>query len=291
MQRIQTCDLPNDYRHVCFKDLEAYINIDNFIDVLKGYSSIELNEIKKALGIPSTIFIDSDMNMYSKNPVENRAIFEALSKKVDKSRIADVAITGCYRDLKGTPINLPNPEGLVIQDSNGEYKVYDGSEAIKITLPQQIKDFPDWKEFVVDYKAIERMVPIKNITLNGVMLPINSGKVVAINTLTWEDVQKKLKQYVSVDDFNNYKAQVEQNLVTKINALRLEFQNKLKETTNDYQTQINSINNTITGLQNLTENNRQGLEDEIQAIKNSLQELKDSVKVLQNDVDVLKAKI
>lgn len=291
MQRIQSCNLPNDYRHVCFKDLEAYINIDNFIDTLKGYSSIELNEIKKILGVPSTIYIDSDMNMYSKNPVENRAVFEALSQKVDKQKIADIAITGCYRDLKGTPIQLPNPEGLVIQDSDGNYKIYDGSEALKITLPQHIKDFPDWKEFIVDYTAIERMVPIKNITLNGVMLPINSGKVVAINTLTWEDVQKKLKQYVSVDDFNTYKAQVEQNIITKINALRLEFQNKLKETTNDYQAQINTINKSITGLQNLSENNRQGFENELQIIKNSLQELKDSIKIVQNDIEILKSKI
>lgn len=268
MQRLQTCELPNDFRHVCFKDLQGYISVDNFLDALKGFSSIELNEIRKVLGVPENIYVDKDINMCSTNPVENRAVFDALSNKVDKNKIADVAITGCYRDLKGTPIHLPNPEGLVIQDANGEYKVYDGSEAIKVTIPQQIKDFADWKEFVVDYQAIERMIPIKNIALNGVIVPVNSDKVVSLNTLTWEEVAKKLKNYVTKDVLEQTKTELEKSFALDLNSLRSDVYTKINEAKTDYQSQFQSVNDTLT-------NNRQTIQDLTEDISDLRQEIAD----------------
>jgi len=54
--------------------------------------------------------------MYSRNPVENRAIFEALASKADVDKLARVAITGYYKDLKGVPCELPNPQSLIIKN-------------------------------------------------------------------------------------------------------------------------------------------------------------------------------
>lgn len=260
MQRVQTCELPDDFRHVCFKDLQAYINIDNFIDILKGYSEVELNEIKKALGLPSSIYIDKDMNMYSTNPVENRAVFEALSKKVDKDRVANIAITGQYRDLKGTPIALPNPEGLVIQDVSGEYQVYDGTQAMKVTLPQSIKDLKDWKDFVVDYDKISKLCPIKNIALNGVLAPIGDNGTVVLTTLTWDEVNKKLQNYVTV------------------------------ETLNEVQQQLNDLSEVSDKVTILEQDNTQHKTD-IQTIKNSITSLTNQITSLQADIQIIKTKL
>jgi hypothetical protein len=46
MQTIKTCNLSDEYKHVCFKDLEDYIAIDKFVDVLNGYSDLELAKIR-----------------------------------------------------------------------------------------------------------------------------------------------------------------------------------------------------------------------------------------------------
>ena len=250
MQTIQTCGLSDDFKHVCFKDLEGYLNVDNFLDVLKGFSELEINEIRRTLGINPKVNIDPQLNQYSTNPVANSAIFCALQGKVDKNRIANIAITGQYKDLKGAPCSLPNPEGLVIQDSNGQYKIYDGTEAVKITIPQSLKDFSDWKEFYVDYSKIEDLVPLKSITLNGVALPVNDDKSVSITTLTWEEVNKKLQNYISQDDWCVIKAKIEQDYIFKIKESEVKLCNKIKQVNADLQTQINGINSMITDLRN-----------------------------------------
>ena len=79
MQTIQTCGLSDDYKHVCFKDLEGYLNVDNFLDILKGFSELEINEIRRTLGINPKVNIDPQLNQYSNNPVANNAIFCALN--------------------------------------------------------------------------------------------------------------------------------------------------------------------------------------------------------------------
>ncbi len=287
MQRLQTCELPNDFRHVCFKDLQSYISIDSFIDILRGYSDVEINEIKKLLGIPSTVYVDKDINMYSTHPVENRAVFDALSKKVDKNRIATVAITGSYKDLSDVPVNLPNPEGLIIQDKNGEYQVYDGSEAMKITLPQSVKDLGDWKDFVVDYDRIEKMLPIRNILLNGVLLPINASGTVTIKTITWKELEEKLKNYITADDLNLYKGELEQLVVKKISVLRTELLKDIDALTKDTTAKFTDVNNSITLLQNSSNS----ADQDIQSLRNDLQDLSTQLKSAINDISIIKAKL
>lgn len=277
MQRLQTCELPNDFRHVCFKDLQGYISVDNFLDALKGFSSIELNEIRRILGVPENIYVDKNINMCSTNPVENRAVFDALSNKVDKNKIADVAITGCYRDLKGTPIHLPNPEGLVIQDQNGEYKVYDGSEAIKVTIPQQIKDFSDWKEFVVDYQAIERMIPIKNIALNGVIVPVNSDKVVSLNTITWDEISKKLKNYITADQLEQVQSNILATLSSEIDRLHASINSEITTVKNNTQSQINALNQSLTNTNQSVQDNAADIVD----VRNKIADLTNRIDVLE----------
>ncbi|WP_295723429.1 hypothetical protein [uncultured Leptotrichia sp.] len=73
--------------------------------------------------------------MYSRNPVENRAIFEALASKADVDKLARVAITGYYKDLKGVPCELPNPQSLIIKNIDGTYVNYDGSEPVTLKFP------------------------------------------------------------------------------------------------------------------------------------------------------------
>lgn len=287
MQRLQTCELPNDFRHVCFKDLQSYISIDNFIDILRGYSDVEINEIKKLLGIPSTIYVDKDINMYSTHPVENRAVFDALSKKVDKNRIATVAITGSYKDLSNVPINLPNPEGLVIQDKNGEYQVYDGSKAMKITLPQSVKDLGDWKDFIVDYDRIEKMLPIRNILFNGVLLPVNASGIVTIKTITWKEIEEKLKNYITADDLNLYKGELEQLVVKKIATLRTEMLATIDKLSKETTTKLTDINNSITLLQN----NDSSTNQDIQNLRNDMQDLSTQLASVVNDISIIKAKL
>jgi gas vesicle protein len=48
MQTLKTCSIPDEYRTVCFKDLEEYLKVD---DLLYGYSQLEQATIRKNLGI------------------------------------------------------------------------------------------------------------------------------------------------------------------------------------------------------------------------------------------------
>lgn len=146
MQRIQTCTLPDDFRHVCFKDLEQYINVDNFIDILKGFSSEELNQIRAVLGIPNQYHIDSKVNGLSRNPVENQAVCKALSKKADTDQLAYVAHSGSYNDLSNKPCALRNPNELLIFDVNGKAIHYDGSEPMGVKTATALIDLSDYKD-------------------------------------------------------------------------------------------------------------------------------------------------
>ena len=205
MQTLRTCSLSDDYKHVCFKDLEAYIPIDGFLDVLKGYSDLEIEKIRQELGIPSPIHVDQDLNMYSRNPVENRAIFEALASKADVDKLARVAITGYYKDLKGVPCELPNPQSLIIKNIDGTYINYDGSEPVTLKFPQSVKEFKDYGEYIVDYTKIESMIPVKQISINGILQePTTESKIVNINTVTDEQLNSTLKKYALSSEVITY---------------------------------------------------------------------------------------
>lgn len=181
MQTLKTCSLTDDYKHVCFKDLDCYVRKD---DLLAGYSSLEQEKIRKNLGIINQdIQIDRELNIYSENPLQNKVVYNALNQKVNIDSLADVAITGEYRDIKHKPCELPNPEVLVVKSATKNY-VYDGKDPVAIELPTSIKDFPDYVDYVIDWQRVEDMVPIKTISVNGKIISPDNCKNVDITVPT-----------------------------------------------------------------------------------------------------------
>ena len=247
---------------------------------------LEINDIRRTLGINPKVNIDPQLNQYSNNPVANNAIFCALAGKVDKNRIANIAITGKYKDLKDAPCSLPNPEGLVIQDSNGEYKIYDGTEAIKVTIPQSLRDFSDWKDFYVDYSKIEDLIPLKSINLNGVALPINDDKSVSIKTLTWEEINKKLQNYISQDDWRVIKAQIEQDYIFKIKESEVKICNKIKQVNSDLQTQINGLTSLLTDLKNKIDTFTTDITGRVNILESNIQALQNRIEIIESKYPV-----
>lgn len=180
MQTTTTCSLNDDYKHVCFKDLENYLKKDS---LLSGYSSLEQEKIRQNLGITNwdQVEFDPKLSIYSENAVKNKVITEALSKKIDINKLADVAITGNYKDLLNKPCQLPNPEILLFKGGlDAKNTVYDGSENVIVNLPSKVSDFPDAEDFKPNYATIESMIPIKQISVNDVILKISTDKIANI---------------------------------------------------------------------------------------------------------------
>lgn len=50
-----------------------------------------------------TITVDSELSTVSENPVQNKVITTALNNKANSSSLANVATSGAYSDLSGTP--------------------------------------------------------------------------------------------------------------------------------------------------------------------------------------------
>ena len=125
----------DDFKHVCWTDLKNYLNTSNILTFLKTCSESFMYELRKVLGIKD-IIIDKNINDKSTNPVQNKVIACNLYNKADKSELSRLAFTGLYKDIKCTPAAIPNPYGLVIIDNNdNSQKYYDGSNAIKIVIP------------------------------------------------------------------------------------------------------------------------------------------------------------
>ena len=74
---------------------------DDF-DKLRNRPSYGGKEMTHETDIPA-IEIDEAISGSSKNPVENRAISEAMGAKVDANDLSKVAKTGKYEDLEGEP--------------------------------------------------------------------------------------------------------------------------------------------------------------------------------------------
>ena len=129
------CELDDQLKHVCFKDLQGYLTEKNLLSVLSRMPQIALQQLKKILNIPDKVVVDKYLDRQSINPVENKTVTCALGNKVDSADLADVATTGSYEDLSCKPTALPNPKGLVFKFKDGKYKVYDGQDAILINIP------------------------------------------------------------------------------------------------------------------------------------------------------------
>lgn len=231
MQTYKTCEISDEYKHVCFKDLENYITVDNFIDVLRGYSDIELEQIRKELNIPIAIKVDEELNIYSTNPVQNSTLTQVLYKKADIDKLATVSLTGNYEDLNNLPCKLPNPEPLIIK-GEGNPRLYDGTHGEIIKLPTSIKDLDDWEQYIVDYDKISSLIKIKTIEVNNVVIAPDDCGTVNINVITKNDVKTLLKDYASIGYVDSEINQLNQTLLSKIEVLENTITNLTNRVTN-----------------------------------------------------------
>lgn len=135
MTTLKSCSIDDQYKHVSFKDLEGYLRKDNY---LAGYCEAEKELVRQNLGI-ETYKVDSKLSDLSTNPVENRVVSNALKFKADIDKLPKVALTGNYCDLLHKPVYMPNPEYLVIVDSNGTVG-YNGEAPVKVKIPTHMSE-------------------------------------------------------------------------------------------------------------------------------------------------------
>lgn len=167
MQTLKTCNLDDEYKHVCFKDLEDYLKKD---DLLAGYSQLEQEKIRQNLGIVNQeISVDKELNVFSENPVQNKAVFAEFTKKADIDKLPEVALSGRYGDLKDTPCYLPNPELLVVYNSvtalnTKETVTYDGSKSVVISMPTKVSQLENDSNYATQATIINLQATITALT-------------------------------------------------------------------------------------------------------------------------------
>lgn len=165
-QSVKCCSLDEQYKSVCFKDLEDY---QKKYDYMEGYSELEQELIRKNLGIKDLRCIDPYLSPTSKNPVENNVVFAALQGKIDIEKVSKVSFTGNYEDLCNKPMFLPNPKALIIKGKNDngidDQWVYDGSYPSVVNLPTKMSQLENDKGFV-KFGEVDNFVPIKSISVN-----------------------------------------------------------------------------------------------------------------------------
>lgn len=283
MQTLKTCSLTDDYKHVCFKDLDCYVRKD---DLLAGYSSLEQEKIRKNLGIINQdIQIDRELNIYSENPLQNKVVYNALNQKVNIDSLADVAITGEYRDIKHKPCELPNPEVLVVKSATKNY-VYDGKDPVAIELPTSIKDFPDYVDYVIDWQRVEDMVPIKTISVNGKIISPDNCKNVDITVPTKvSELQNDSdfatnalvdsKIFKAQTDVNSLIESTKQEVLTTVNEQKALIYSDLSELSKKVETYANSVDNKYTELK-----------DSITAVSEDLTKTTDTLNQSIHDLDL-----
>ena len=283
MQTLKTCSLTDDYKHVCFKDLDCYVRKD---DLLAGYSSLEQEKIRKNLGIINQdIQIDRELNIYSENPLQNKVVYNALNQKVNIDSLADVAITGEYRDIKHKPCELPNPEVLVVKSATKNY-VYDGKDPVAIELPTSIKDFPDYVDYVIDWQRVEDMVPIKTISVNGKIISPDNCKNVDITVPTKVSELQNDSDFATnalVDskifkartDVNSLIESTKQEVLTTVNEQKALIYSDLSELSKKVETYVNSVDNKYTELK-----------DSITAVSGDLTKTTDTLNQSIHDLDL-----
>lgn len=165
MDTIKTCNLDNDKKHVCFKDLKDFWRKDEYFD---GLNELEKERIRQNLNLPAERPVDADLSKISKNPVQNRIVTQALERKVDVNALSKVGITGQYKDLKEAPCELPNPEGILFNLGPDSQVYYDGTEGVVLNLKTKLSQFENDKNFATK-KDIEDAISIRGVKVNGVI--------------------------------------------------------------------------------------------------------------------------
>lgn len=233
MQTLKTCGLTDEYKHVCFKDLEDYLKKD---DYLAGYSAVEKDLVKRNLSIIdwNNAVFDSKLNLASENAVQNKVLCAELIKKLDLDNTAKVAISGDFNDLYNRPISLPNGypfmvEGLI--DKKVQTVSYFGNELVKITLPTKLSDYPDYSNVIIDTDKVLELISVKGISVNGInQVPSSCGIVDIL-------VPTKISQ-----------------LTNDTNYITLEYLNstltKYKVVINELREEVTSLNTRVAALEN-----------------------------------------
>jgi hypothetical protein len=75
-----------------------------------------INEARQSGGGGGSVTVDTDLSNTSQNPVQNRAITNALNGKADSSSLAAVATSGDYNDLSNKP-TIPSKTSDLTNDS------------------------------------------------------------------------------------------------------------------------------------------------------------------------------
>ena len=176
MDTIKTCNLDNDKKHVCFKDLKDFWRKDEYFD---GLNELEKERIRQNLNLPAERPVDADLSKISKNPVQNRIVTQALERKVDVNALSKVGITGQYKDLKEAPCELPNPEGILFNLGPDSQVYYDGTEGVVLNLKTKLSQFENDKNFATK-KDIEDAISIHGVKVNGELAQTSCEKYVDI---------------------------------------------------------------------------------------------------------------
>lgn len=140
---MNTCELNDDFKHVCFKDLENYVRKDSIAETLRKTPQQDILDIKHTLNVQN-IRVDSEIDQFSQNPVQNKAVYCALAEKPDIIDLSKVAYSGDYRHIRNTPTALPNPSALIIQYTDGT-DVYTGNTPNIILIPWSKYLYSDYK--------------------------------------------------------------------------------------------------------------------------------------------------
>ena len=217
MDTIKTCNLDNDKKHVCFKDLKDYWRKDEYFENL---NELERAQIKANLGFaPETQQVDVDLSKVSKNPVQNRVITQALENKADIKALAKVGITGQYKDIKNAPCELPNPEGILFNLGPDSQVYYDGTEGVVLNLKTKLSQFENDEEFATK-EDIEDAISIKQIKVNGEIKAIGCDKSLNIHIPT--NISELLNDsgYMREEVYRNKIEDLERRIIALENALR-----------------------------------------------------------------------
>lgn len=140
---MNTCELNDAFKHVCFKDLENYVKKDSIAETLRKTPQQDILDIKHTLNIQN-IRVDSEIDQFSQNPVQNKAVYCALAEKPNITDLSKAAYSGDYRHIKNTPMSLPNPSALIIQYTDGT-DVYTGDTSNIILIPWSKYLYSDYK--------------------------------------------------------------------------------------------------------------------------------------------------
>lgn len=130
MTTIKTCTIPDEYKHVVYKDLENYLTKEDLYSY--KYTDAEKRQIIANLGIDEVTKIDDKLIPYSNNPVSGGTLFNELNKKADLQVLQPIV-----KDVQKLKGKLPH--GLILRKGDTA-TYYDTTKDVQVTIPTKISD-------------------------------------------------------------------------------------------------------------------------------------------------------